>query len=202
MIRNVVFDLGRVLVEYTPELYIRKYVSDDGDVAIINREMFHAPEWLDNDRGSITSDQFLQAVCKRIPQRLHAEVKKIWENWQNFLVPIPETNALAKNLKERGYHVFLLSNMSEKYYGIRHIIPALPYLDGEFISADVHQVKPDEEIFQTFLKRYGLKSQECFFIDDRAENIAGAEKTGMKGFCFRHNVAELKKTLKGAGVEV
>ena len=202
MIRNIVFDMGRVLLEYEPLEYIREYLKDENDIEIMNREMFNASEWPENDRGTISSDQFISLVCARIPERLHLPAKQIWEHWYEHLKPIEETNAIAADLKKRGYQVYLLSNVSVKYYVFRRLITAIPFFDGEFISADVHYIKPEREIYELFFQKYNLDPRECFFIDDCAENVAAGEQFGMSGFCYRRDIDALKFALEHAGVRI
>jgi putative hydrolase of the HAD superfamily len=202
MIQNIVFDMGWVLVEYKPLEYIREYLQDENDIATMYQKMFNAPEWLENDRGTISREDFINLVCARIPERLHPAAKQIWEHWVEYIKPIAETNELAAELKEKGYRIYLLSNVSERYYSFRKLIPALPYFDGEFVSADVHFIKPEKEIYELFFQRFGLNPQECFFIDDRAENVAAGEQFGMPGFCYQQDVQSLKLTLRGAGIRI
>lgn len=202
MVRNIVFDMGWVLVEYKPLEYIREFLKEDADVAIINEQMFNAPEWLQNDRGTIEPEEFIRIVCSRIPERLHPAARKIWEHWHEYIKPIRETNALAEQLKKNGYHVYLLSNVSERYYLFRDIMPAIPCFDGEFASADVHFIKPEKEIYALFFARYGLNPEECFFIDDRPENIAAGETFGMRGFCYGQDINALKLALQNVGVAI
>lgn len=200
MIRNIVFDMGWVLVEYKPLDYIREFLKQEDDIAAIYQEMFNAPEWLRNDRGTIEPDEFIHTVCTRIPERLHPAAKQIWQHWHEYIKPIGETNTLAEQLKKNGYHVYLLSNVSERYYLFRDLMPAVSCFDGEFVSADVHFIKPEKEIYQLFFERFGLNPEECFFIDDRPENVAAGEAFGMCGFCYGQDIGALKIALKNAGV--
>lgn len=202
MIRNIVMDMGWVLVEYKPSEYIRRFLSDENDIAVMEKEMFHAPEWLENDRGTIAPEKFLSTVCSRIPERLHEAAAQIWEHWYEYIKPITDTNALAVDLKRNGYRLYLLSNVSKKYYDFRKLIPALPFLDGQFVSADVHFIKPEEEIYRLFFQRFDLNPQECFFVDDCAENVAAGEQFGMRGFCYQQDIGALRLALQNAGVAV
>ncbi|NLJ30700.1 MAG: HAD family phosphatase [Clostridiales bacterium] len=202
MIKNIVFDMGWVLLEYQPIDYIRRWISDETDAELVNSAMFRPKEWLQNDRGTIEPEEYLRFALSHLPKRLHADAAQIWEHWFEYMVPIPETNELARQLKGRGYRVYLLSNVSKKYRQFRGLIPCVPVLDGEFISADVHTIKPEPEIYRLFFDRYGLRPEECFFIDDREENIAAGEAFGMRGFCYRQDINGLKTALNQAGVEI
>ena len=116
--------------------------------------------------------------------------------------PIMSTNRLAEELKEKGYRIYLLSNTSKEYYIFRKQIPSIESFDGEFISADVHFNKPEKEIYELFFKQFQLKPAECFFIDDRADNIATAEKLGMRGFRYQQDTNALRLALKNADITI
>jgi haloacid dehalogenase superfamily, subfamily IA, variant 3 with third motif having DD or ED len=200
LINNIVFDMGNVLIDYQPMEYVRKHVTGREDAQTVLNAMFGAPDWPENDRGTVTYEQFLERVKARIPDRLYPAAKQLWESWITYLKPIPETNRLARELKQKGFRLYLLSNVSIRYCEFRRTISAIDCFDGEFISADVHFIKPETEIYRLFFSRFGLTPQECFFIDDNAENIAAARRLGMDGFRFQQDVRELRQALKEAGV--
>jgi len=64
------------------------------------------------------------------------------------------------------------------------VIPAIDCFDGIFFSAEVKCMKPQKEMYEHFFERFGLKPEECFFIDDLERNIQGAKACGMDGYCF------------------
>jgi putative hydrolase of the HAD superfamily len=202
MIKNIIFDMGWVLLEYKPEDYVRKYVVDEDDVKLVNQEFFGGPEWPMNDRGTISDEEFISRVSERLPSRLHSSVKQLWEEWHSYLKPIESTNRLAIRLKERGYRVYLLSNVSVKYHIFRNLIPAVPFLDGEFISADIHYIKPEQEIYRRFFEKFRLNPEECFFIDDNPDNIAAAESLGMRGFLYEQDTEKLILALQNHGISI
>lgn len=202
MIRNIVFDMGWVLLEYKPIDYVRRWVPGAADAELVNRAIFEPEEWLQNDRGTVEPEDYLRFVLSHLPQRLHGPAAQVWGHWFEYLTPIPETNALARRLKESGYRVYLLSNVSRKYYRFRHLIPCHDVLDGEFVSAEVHAIKPEPEIYRLFFEKYSLVPSECFFIDDREENIAAGKAFGMQGFCYRQKIGELEDALREVGVKL
>ena len=79
----------------------------------------------------------------------------------------------------------------------RQVIPAIECFDGVLFSAEVKCMKPQKELYEKFYKRFGLKAEECFFVDDLLLNIQGAEATGMKGYCFEDgNVERLRRAVE------
>lgn len=191
MIKNIVFDMGNVLICYDTRKYIDLYVEDKGDGDLLLKEGFGSKEWLSMDRGVMTSEEAIKSICNRIPKRIHEDVEKLINNWHKDIPPYPEVEELVKRVKKAGYKVYLLSNTSVKYHQFKVNIPALRYFDGEFISADWKLLKPEKEIFLTFYHHFKLKPEECYFIDDSPANIIAANKTGMIGFVYNKNIDKL-----------
>ncbi len=202
MIKNIVFDMGWVLLEYKPEEYARRFVTDENDVKQICREFFGGPEWPLNDRGTISEEDFISKVSARLPSRLHSDVRRLWEEWHHYLKPIESTNRLAIELKEKGYGIYLLSNVCVKYHIFRTCLPAVAYMDGEFISADIHYIKPEEEIYRQFFQKFYLNPEECFFIDDNPDNLAAAASLGMRGFLYEQDTEKLIVALRNQGISI
>lgn len=201
MIRNIVFDMGWVLFSYQPKDFVNKFCPNREDAELVNRELFDAPEWAETDRGTLTDEEYLKLVLSRVPQRLHEVTRWLFLNWHEMPQPFPEMENLVKELKQNGYGLYLLSNMSSRFYRFYQRIPAVKYFDGMVISSDVHQMKPEPEIYRTLFERFDLEPEECFFIDDRLENVGAGEALGMKVFCYRQDVGELKDALHAEGVQ-
>ncbi|WP_457943011.1 HAD family hydrolase [Caproiciproducens sp. LBM24188] len=164
MIQNIVFDMGRVLIHYQPPEYVKPFVKEEADQRLLLNAIFDAPDWPDNDRGTVTYEEFLERIRSRTPERLYHAAEQVWKNWILYLTPIPETNQLAMELKRCGYRLFLLSNVSTRYYEFRKTIMAIDNFDGEFLSAEVHRIKPDPEIYRLFFQRFALNPEECFLL--------------------------------------
>lgn len=202
MIQNIVFDMGWVLFSYQPKDFVDKYCPNPDDAELVNRELFDAPEWAETDRGTITDEDYLALVLSRVPERLHEVTRWLFLNWHEMPQPFPEMGKVVAALKQNGYGLYVLSNMSSRFYRFYQRIPAVKYFDGMIISSDVRQMKPEPEIYRTLFDRFRLKPEECFFIDDRLENIEGGEALGMKGFCYRQNVEELKDALRAENIKI
>jgi putative hydrolase of the HAD superfamily len=193
MIKNVIFDMGNVLIEFKPINYLNGL---DGDAAVaeeICREMFCQGEWEELDRGGITEDEAYQSICARIPA--HSEyVKQAMTGWFQDLKPIEGMCDLVKDLKGKGYRIYLLSNASSRIFEYMHNIPALQYFDGYRISCEIQVNKPSLEIYQSLMKKYNLAADECIFIDDLPRNIEGAKAAGWQGYVFT-GVQDLRQYL-------
>lgn len=198
MIKNIVFDMGGVLVFDNSMDFFSRYVADQTDLELLDRELFFSPEWKNGwDKGTMTTDQVIESVCKRLPQRLHMAVRQVMENWNMEPRAIPGIESLIRALKESGRGVYLLSNTAAAFYQYCHKLPAIECFDGKFISADYHLLKPHREIFEKFILVFGLVPEECYFIDDRKENVEGALASGWGGgFVFSGESAALEEALK------
>ncbi len=203
MIRNIIFDMGQVLIYFRPEVFLDRLEVPEADRPVLLREVFREVEWVQLDRGSITEEDAVRAMCARLPERLHGYVRElVFHWWQRPLLPVAGMAELIAELKELDYKIYLLSNAGvclRKYFSR---IPGSEYFDGRIVSSDWLQLKPEREIYQTLFREYALKPEECFFIDDLNINIEGARFAGMNGTVFRDDVARLRRELNAAGVPV
>lgn len=202
MIRNLVFDMGGVLFSYDPPAFVRKYCPSPADAELVYRELFLAPEWRETDLGNLSDEDYLAVVLPRIPERLRPAARFLFARWHEMPRPFPEMEALVRSLKESGYPLYLLSNMSPRFYRFYRNIPAVKYFRGMLVSCDVHRMKPDPEIYRILFDRFCLRPEECFFVDDSPENAAAGAALGMTAFCFRGDYAALRAALREAGVRL
>lgn len=201
MIRNIVFDMGNVLMRWDPDSFLREFFPDAEDCRAAGARLFGGAEWPALDAGAMEEGEAIARVLRDLPERLRPGTARLFWEWHLHFPPIPEMNALARELKGRGYRVYLLSNAGTRFAAYREAIPCHDCFDGEVVSAFVRQVKPNPEIYETLLTRYGLSAEECFFIDDMPANIAAAQDAGMAGFVYGGDVGALRRALRGAGVD-
>ena len=202
MIKNIVFDMGGVLISFDAERYTTRFVPDAEDRALVRRELFRSVEWVQMDRGVITDAEAVSAVCARLPERLHHAVQDILDKWHQDVPPLDGIYNLVEELKGKGYCIYLLSNTSTRFHSFRKNIPALRFFDGEFISADHHLLKPDPGIYRCFLEELGLEGAECIFIDDTPLNVEGAIQCGFTGIVYHGDPDLLRRQLQELGVDV
>lgn len=194
--------MGNVLIRYDAYEYTKKYVKNEEAAKLLLQEVFQSVEWIQLDRGVLSEEDAIRSMCRRIPEELHPYVKILFENWHEDIPPYEEMEELVRSLKENGYHIYLLSNTSKRFYKFRKNIPALNYFDGEFISADYRMVKPEREMFLTFYQHFLLNPAECFFIDDHYPNVEAALATGMTGFIYRGDVEKCKTAMRKEGITI
>jgi putative hydrolase of the HAD superfamily len=183
MIKNIVFDMGNVLLAYTPQDYMKTITADETIAAAVLKELFQSHEWVELDAGTITEEDAVKQVSARIPE--YAEyVQKAMDNWHSDLTPIPGMPEIIKELKGKDYKIYLLSNTSLRFFQYRDKVEMFHYFDGFIVSAEEKLLKPDIAIFNRLCSRYDLNSEDCVFIDDLQANVDGAIKAGLQGHLF------------------
>lgn len=201
MIRNMIFDMGGVLIRWNPEEILQGFDLTAEDEALINRELFKGVEWIQMDRGVLTAEDAVAAVCGRIPERLWEPVKTVVYGWhQRYLSPVPGMAELVRELKENGYHIYLLSNASRMLRSYFPRIPGSECFEKLLVSAEEKLLKPSHEIYERLYEKFECNPAECWFIDDSPANIEGAICTGMGGTVFYGDVPRLRQELRRAGI--
>ena len=200
MIRHIVFDMGQVLVQFSAGLFSERLRLSAEDAELIRREVLTTVEWVRMDRGTISDDDALARMCARLPQRLHDTAAYLVRRWNDPIVPVPGMADVARDLKAAGYDLYLLSNAATRQHTYWHDNPGSEYFSGTFISADHHLLKPEDAIYQAFFQKFGLKPEECLFIDDSAPNIEASENAGMAGIVFHGDAARLRRQLAERGI--
>lgn len=200
LIKNIIFDMGGVLIDYDPEKTLNE-LFDKETAGILLKEIFRNEIWAEKDRGTVCAKEIIEAKKDLIPAAVFPKVCEMVENFYPYMPPFEKMHALVKQLKSKGYGIYLLSNASSDFHLHRSEIPALSLFDGVLISADHKLLKPEKEIYEALYKEFNLNPEECFFIDDVEKNIDGAAKTGMSGHCYSHGDIEiLKKDLVSKGI--
>ena len=203
MIRNIVFDMGQVMIRFDPEMFMdRADIHDPGDRKLIRNELFRSVEWAQMDEGTLTEETAEPKIMARIPEKLRETVRELLYNWAFPREQIPGMENLVRRLKESGYGIWLLSNASAMQPKYWQKVPASRYFDGTLISCNVHAVKPCKEIYRIFSEKYHLKPEECLFIDDAPANVAGAIACGWQGIVFHGDADELERKLVDFGINI
>lgn len=182
--KNIIFDMGNVLLTYDPEVCLNHIVEKEEDRALIRRELFEGPEWVQGDLGELTDEERFNGVSKRVPERLHEELRRCTVEWDMCMYPVKQAREFCDYLKKSGFGIYVLSNASSSFYRYFPRFAPFDYFDGIVVSCDIHIIKPDIRIYQHLLKKYNLRADECFFIDDLEANIEGARNAGIDGAVF------------------
>ena len=196
MIKNIIFDIGGVLVDFNPIKTLRDMGLDENEVQEIAKHTALSSLWKELDRGIINREIVMNNMKNTLPEKFQDDADRFFH--QEIMKTVTSFDYSAnwlKSLKERGYKLFLLTNYPDWMfdYHFEYTFTFAPYVDGKVVSGKVKQIKPDAEIYQIILQKYHLVPEECVFIDDRPENIHAAEKQNIKGIIFTNYEEVFKK---------
>lgn len=184
MIKNIVFDYGRVLVDYDFKSFLASIIEDEKQRDEF-LSLFCSAEFCDRcDRGFETYSDII------------TEARREYPHWDKYLTEfedrhidamvgeVPGMRAVLQQLKEKGYMLYGLTNWSATVYPVIEKYDILKMMDGRVISSEEHVIKPEAEIYHRLCEKYSLKEDECLFTDDKQINVDGAIAAGMKAVLF------------------
>ena len=201
MIRNVLFDMGGVLLRFEPHVFIRRYNVTEEDETILYREVFRSPEWVMNDRGIIDDDGLLERVLVRIPDHLNETAEDLVRHWDEPRIIMEGAEEMLRELQEAGYHLYLLTNASLRHHEYWPKCSVSSFFEDRiFLSADHRLLKPSAEYFEEALRTFGLNREECIFIDDSPANAEGALFCGIRALVFHGDYDDLRRKLRREGL--
>lgn len=203
--KNILFDMGNVLVTYNPEWVIRHYTEDEELIREVKNIVFNSQEWFLLDAGLIEEEKAERNWMERLSSDKARELAHFsFQNWHLYnMKVIPGTAEMIRALKENGKEIYLLSNASMRLLSIyKEVIPAVECFSGIFYSAAHKCVKPQDIIYERFLKEYSLKPSDCFFIDDLEENISAAKAVGISGAVMKSRTAKETAEILGLNIGV
>ncbi len=180
MIRNIIFDLGNVLISFLPAEFFRKKNYPEGIVAKIVNEIFNSEEWLMLDNGDITTGEAIHSLSLKSSLK-REEIALVFSFRTEIMFPLGDNVKLLPVLKKQGFKLYYLSNFPlDIFEEIKNDYYFFRYFDGGIISSEVKLSKPDIRIFQYLLDRYSLLPEESLFIDDIEKNTSAAVEAGIK----------------------
>ena len=194
-IKNVVFDMGNVLMLFDGPYFSAQFTDNEADAVALQRALFGSPAWNLLDSGTISYDTMLRVARAHLDERLWPNLDACFAGWAAYSTPIEETNALAAELKREGYGIYLLSNAGTRIHDQLNHMPAWDLMDGAVVSGEERLMKPDPAIYQLLCERYGLLAEECLFVDDNADNCEGARVAGMRAVRYAGDVAAIREAL-------
>ncbi len=184
-IKNVVFDVGGVLLEWNPPAVIARLYPDPATQTRIREQMFEHADWHEFDRGGLSEAAAIEHFARQTG--LHTdETRALINATRESLAPIAGTVRLVEELAAAGVHLYLLSNMPAStfdYLSTRHRFFAhFRYL---VISGQILVIKPDHAIYRHLVEKTGIVPDESVFIDDVPGNVAAARECGLHAIQFR-----------------
>ena len=195
---NVVFDMGGVLIKWTPdEVLDNAEVKDEEDRRILKREVFFSQEWAMMDWGVLDEEEAERIFSSRLPSRLRSYLHSIlyWDERIGFMEGMDQ---VLSYLSSQGKGIYLLSNASHRLNEYFSSFPFSHYFKDTVVSADYSRVKPEAELFRLALAKFGIDAKDTLFVDDAPQNVVGGRMIGMGGYLFRRDPENLLSYITGS----
>lgn len=184
MIKNIIFDIGNVLSAFRWEGFLADKGFDKDMIDRIGNASVRTDAWYEFDKGVYSDEEVVELFVKNDPE-IATEIHKAFDFVEGMVELYPYTMDWLKSYKDAGYKVYYLSNFSYKAETqCPKSLSFISMMDGGILSYKVKMTKPDPKIYELLLSTYGLKAEECIFIDDTLRNVEAAEKLGIHGVRF------------------
>lgn len=191
MIKNIVFDIGNVLVSFQPHRYYKEMLKED--CATICDAVFASSYWKEYDNGLCSLDEVKRQLLLRDPDQQKA-ITLVIDNWFSLMKPIPEMWQLREDCRANGYGIYIISNLSKDSYDyLQKSYRLFDALDGRVLSFEEKIGKPDPRMFERLCARYALAPAACLFLDDQPANIQAAKQLGMQAIHVVDTLAAVKE---------
>ncbi len=186
-IRNVVFDIGGVLLDFCPVRILETLFPDQPDLRDqLRLIVFQSPGWLMMDRGILTREEFLERIAHAHPE-LREAARELLQTWEHHMPALPQGESAMDMANSRGLNTFLLTNyQAGPFETACHEHPFLRLTCGSLVSAHVHLLKPDPVIFRMMAHRFRLDVSETLFLDDSVPNVESAMLCGYQAAVVRN----------------
>lgn len=195
MIRNIIFDIGNVLAGFVWEEFYRSFGFDEETLRRMAAATVRNPLWYEMDQGNMTPEEIIRGFKEYDPS-IEKEIGLVFADIGGIISPYGYACPWVSELKERGYAVYVISNISEQVlHDCKEALTFIDLLDGAVLSCRIKMQKPDEAVYRHFLKRFGCDPAECIFLDDQERNIAAAANQGIRGIVF-HNYWQARQELE------
>lgn len=186
MIKNVVFDIGGVLMEYNPKTYLDKLGMEPEVKLKVKKMIFGSLKWQQCMNGKLLCNELIQMLSEE-NEEYKKWIKKIIGK-ENMLYMMPPKETSIKyfyKLKERGFNVYILSNITKDTYDLfNENYTYIKDANGGIYSCFEGVSKPHNNIFYALLNKYNLNKNQTIFIDDNKNNINAAQKLGIKSILY------------------
>lgn len=196
MINTVVFDIGMVLVYFRWRELFADLGFEGEKFDIIANATVHNPWWNEFDKGQMQVEEIIDKYALSAPE-YKEDIAKIYDHKEEFIELYDYAIPWIRELKDRGYKVYVLSNWSEPVYEANKDthLRFLKEMDGGIMSYREGMIKPDRAIYQLLCDRYRINPKEAVFLDDNAANVKGAREFGLNAIHFK-NYEQAKEELE------
>ena len=199
MINTIIFDIGMVLVDFCWPKMLHDFGLEGEDFEIVANATVRNPEWNEFDKGLVSTEEIIDTFAEKAPE-YKSYIAKIFEDPTKMIEQFDYAKGWIKELKARGYKVYILSNWSKPTYlaCLDNELDFLPFVDGAVFSFQEHVIKPDKRIFEIICERYNIVPGEAVFLDDNEANVISSREFGLNTIHFKNyeqGRAELEELL-------
>lgn len=178
-IKNIIFDLGNVLLNYQPEVFLLSYTKDLTRIKQFLSKIDRSKNWWQLDRGEISISDAKNQLINKFPEDQDL-IEPYFKHWMEMLTPIEKNVQILQDLKQNGYKLYILSNfIKEAFEYVSNKYLFFNFFDGQVISYIEKVIKPEKEIYDLLIQHYQLKPGECVFLDDIIDFLKPAKKLGI-----------------------
>lgn len=180
----VVFDVGNVLLSFKAEEQLTRIVPERPDLhAELARRIYHSPYWCMRDRGSATVEEVIGGMSATAPE-LEPYIRRVMTQWNDLPVMQEGVDAL-KACKAHGVKLYALTNFADEEFAVAcEKFDFFSLFDDYVVSGRLHMVKPERQIYDHLISKFGLDPARTLFIDDNIANIEAALDAGWQGLCY------------------
>ena len=182
--KNLVFDMGNVLIEWNSEKILQAITDDRKLQNLLRKEVFETGLWVQTDEGVKTREEMIEIVSDKIGEEYRNEITQLSRYWYKYVDVYTKVQDRIIELSKNGYNIYILSNTAYTFYDLvkEGYLPAASIAKGIVLSCEEKVLKPNEKIYNILLERYNLDPHDTMFFDDLSENIWGAARCGINGF--------------------
>jgi len=196
---TVIFDIGGVLIDWNPRHLYRRLFNDDVAMERFLSEVC-SPEWNEQQDAGRQWHEAIALLCARFPSQASL-IHAYRERWEEMLGgPLHDTVVVLDALRQRGVHLYALTNWSHDTFVIaRQRYAFLQWFQDIVVSGTEGLIKPDTAIFQLLLQRGGIDPARAVYIDDTLRHVEAARALGMRALLFR-DARTLHRELSSLGL--
>ncbi|MCQ2410711.1 MAG: HAD family phosphatase [Elusimicrobiaceae bacterium] len=197
--KDIVFDLGGVLIDWNPRYLYRKIFATEAETEWFLTHICTS-QWNTQQDAGRSFEEGIELLSKKYPEYAFA-INFYYTRWNEMLgSEISGSVQILRELKARGHRVYALTNWSAQTFPIaRKKYKFLEEFDGMVVSGEEKLVKPDPVIYSRLLERYQLRAPNCVFIDDNSANISKAADLGFETVLFT-TPEDLRRILTSRGL--
>ncbi|HJC09755.1 MAG TPA: HAD family phosphatase, partial [Candidatus Blautia merdigallinarum] len=178
-IDTLIFDIGKVLVRYDWKKLLRDLKYDEETAQAVAKAVFLSNTWTEGDRGILSEEELLQAFINNDPVH-EKQIRETFERMGETIRVYSYTKSWLTYFKKRGYKLYILSNFSKPLFDrCQKEMKFLDFMDGGYMSWQIHCLKPDPKIYQKLIKDFDIEPSKAVFIDDLLDNVAEARAQGL-----------------------